>query len=126
MSNAATPAARTRARARAKARHRTPASRPRAAMPKPKTLKAARLEARIHPELRALIQRAADLEGRKLTDFVTAALQTAAQRAIAESQVLRLAAADQLRFARALIAPAAPTPALKRAFNRRRDLAAET
>ena len=95
-------------------------------MPKRKAPKAARLEARIHPELRALIQRAADLEGRKLTDFVTAALQAAAQRTIAESQVLRLAAADQLRFAQALIAPPAPTSALKRAFSRRRALAAGT
>ncbi len=95
-------------------------------MSKTRTRKAARLEARIHPELRALIQRAADLQGRKLTDFVTAALQTAAQRAIAESQVLRLAAADQLRFAQALIAPPAPAPALKRAFARHRTLTADT
>jgi uncharacterized protein (DUF1778 family) len=85
----------------------------------------ARLEARIRPELRALIQRAADLEGRKVTDFVTAALKSAAERAIADSQVLRLAADDQLRFAQALIAPPAPTPALKRAFARRRALIAE-
>ena len=123
MSNAVTQAARTRARTRGKARHRALAK-PRAkALPK---RKAARLEARIHPELRALIQRAAELEGRKLTEFVTAALQTAAQRAIAESQLLRLAAADQLRFAQALIAPPAPAPALKRAFTRRRALIAET
>ena len=123
MSNAVTQAARTRARTRGKARHRALAK-PRAkALPKRKV---ARLEARIHPELRALIQRAADLEGRKLTEFVTAALQTAAQRAIAESQLLRLAAADQLRFAQALIAPPAPAPALKRAFTRRRALIAET
>jgi len=122
MSNAVTQAARTRARTRGKARHRALAK-PRAkALPKRKV---ARLEARIHPELRALIQRAADLEGRRLTEFVTAALQTAAQRAIAESQLLRLAAADQLRFARALIAPPAPAPALKRAFTRRRALIAE-
>jgi uncharacterized protein (DUF1778 family) len=73
-----------------------------------------------------LIQRAADLEGRKVTEFVTTALQSAAQRAIAESQVLRLAAADQRRFADALIAPPAPGPALKRAFARRRALIAES
>jgi uncharacterized protein (DUF1778 family) len=119
MPNATTQAA----RARGKTRHRALAK-PRAkALPKRKS---ARLEARIHPELRALIQRAADLEGRKVTEFVTTALQSAAQRAIAESQVLRLAAADQLRFAQALIAPPAPGPALKRAFARRRALIAES
>jgi uncharacterized protein (DUF1778 family) len=123
MPNATTQAARARARTRGKTRHRALAK-PRAkALPKRKS---ARLEARIHPELRALIQRAADLEGRKVTEFVTTALQTAAQRAIAESQVLRIAAADQLRFAQALIAPPAPTPALKRAFVRRRTLIAES
>lgn len=123
MPNAPTQAARARARTRGKTRHRTLAK-PRAkALPKRKS---ARLEARIHPELRALIQRAADLEGRKLTEFVTTALQTAAQRAIAESQVLRLAAADQLRFAQALIAPPVPPPALERAFVRRRALIAES
>ena len=37
----------------------------------------------------------------------------------------RIAAADQLRFAQALIAPPAPTPALKRAFVRRRTLIAD-
>lgn len=97
------------------------AGRARSGVPKKKTLNATRLETRIHPELRALIQRAADLQGRTLTDFVTTALQVAAQRAVAESRVMRLAAADQLRFARALIAP---TSALKRAFSRRRTLAA--
>jgi len=126
MPTATTQAARTRARTRGKARHRAPVKPRGTPMLKKRTVKAARLEARIHPELRALIQRAADLEGRKVTEFVTAALQTAAQRAIAESQVLRLAAADQLRFARALIAPPAPAPALKRAFARRRTLATET
>jgi uncharacterized protein (DUF1778 family) len=43
-----------------------------------------------------------------------------------ETQVLRLTAADQVRFARALIAPAPPTPALRRAFARRRALLAKT
>jgi uncharacterized protein (DUF1778 family) len=123
MPNAPMPAARARARARPKKGHRTLAK-PRAkARPKRKP---ARLEARIRPELQALIRRAADLEGRKVTEFVTTALQTAAQRAIAESQVVRLATADQLRFAQAVIAPPAPTPALKRAFVRRRALVAES
>jgi len=85
-------------------------------------VKSARLEARIKPELRALIQRAADLEGRKVSEFVTDALQYAAQHAIAEAQVLRLSIADQELFANALLAPPEPAPALRRAFARRREL----
>jgi len=115
-----------RARSRAKERQGAAARPVASATRKKRAARTARLEARIRPELRALIQRAADLEGRKVTDFVTAALKSAAERAIAESQVMRLAAADQLRFARALIAPPAPTPALKRAFARRRALIAES
>jgi uncharacterized protein (DUF1778 family) len=124
MSNATTEATRMRARSQGKARRRAGSAPLATATRKKRAARTARLEARIRPELRALIQRAADLEGRKVTEFVTAALKTAAERAIAESQVLRLAAADQLRFAQALIAPPAPTQALKRAFARRRALIA--
>lgn len=85
-------------------------------------VKSARLEARIKPELRTLIQRAANLEGRKVSEFVTDALQHAAQQAIAEAQVLRLSIADQELFAKVLLAPPEPAPALRRAFARRREL----
>lgn len=126
MPTATTQSTRARARARSKARQRASLKPLRRSTPKKRTRKVARLEARIRPELRTLIQRAADLEGRRVSEFVTAALRRAAQRAIAEAQVLRLAAADQVRFAQALIAPPAPTPALKRAFSRRRALSADT
>lgn len=84
----------------------------------------ARLEARISPDLHALLRRAAELQGRTVTDFVVAAVQSAAQDVIAEAQLLRLSAADQERFANALLAPPEPTPALRRAFARRRTLIA--
>lgn len=51
-----------------------------------------------------------------MTDFVVHALQMAAFRAIAESDQLRLSVVDQEAFAKALIAPAKPNAALKRAF----------
>lgn len=38
----------------------------------------ARLEARITPEVHALLKRAAELQGRTLTDFVVSAAQEAA------------------------------------------------
>jgi uncharacterized protein (DUF1778 family) len=44
----------------------------------------ARLEARISPETKALLQKAADLQGRTLTDFVIASVQAEACRVIAQ------------------------------------------
>jgi uncharacterized protein (DUF1778 family) len=82
----------------------------------------ARLEARISTDLHSMLKRAAELQGRTMTDFVVSAVQDAAQRAIEQSEVLRLSLADQQCFAQALLAPPKPTPALERAFGRRRNL----
>jgi uncharacterized protein (DUF1778 family) len=82
----------------------------------------ARLEARISADLHAMLRRAAKIEGRTMTGFVAAAVQDAAQRAIARAEVVRLSLADQECFARALLAPPAAAPALKRAFARRSKL----
>ena len=41
-----------------------------------------RLEARISADLHAMLKRAADMQGRTMTDFVVAAVQQAAQQAI--------------------------------------------
>jgi uncharacterized protein (DUF1778 family) len=82
----------------------------------------ARLEARISTDLHAMLKRAAELEGRTMSDFVAAAVQDAARRTIEQAEVIRLSLADQERFARALLSPPEPTPALKRAFARRRKL----
>ncbi len=82
----------------------------------------ARLEARISRDLHAMLKRAAELQGRTMTDFVIAAVQEAAQRAIEQSEVIRLSLADQERFAQALLSPPEPSPALQRAFARRRKL----
>ena len=84
----------------------------------------ARLEARISAELHATLKRAAELQDRTVTDFVIAAVQDAAQRAIEKAGVVSLSLADQQRFAHALSAPPPPNAALKRAFARRRKLIA--
>ena len=81
-----------------------------------------RLQARITPELHALLKRAAQLQGHNVTDFVVAAVQTAAQNAIEQAEVIRLSQADQLSFAQAILAPPPPNAALNRAFSRRRKL----
>ena len=86
----------------------------------------ARLEARISTSLHAMLKRAAELQGRTMTDFVAMAVQDAAQRVIAEADVIRLSLADQECFAQALLSPPQPTPALERAFaNRQKLLRAE-
>ena len=84
----------------------------------------ARLEARISPELRNLLRRAAELQNRTVTDFVVSAVQEAALRAVDQAEVIRLTLADQERFARALISPPKANAALKRAFSRHRKIVA--
>lgn len=86
------------------------------------TMSTARLEARISTELHATLKRAAEIQGRTITDFVISAVQDAAQRAIEQSGVIKLSLADQECFAGALLAPSKPAPALERAFARRKKL----
>ena len=82
----------------------------------------ARLEARISADLHATLKRAAEIQGRTMTDFVIAAVQEAAQKAIAQAAFIHLTVADQEVFAKALITPPKPNAALKRAFKRNRQL----
>ena len=82
----------------------------------------ARLEARISFDLHATLKRAAELQGRTMTDFVVSAVQEAAQRAIEQAEIIRLTLADQSLFAEALLCPPEPTPALRRAFAHRQKL----
>ena len=88
----------------------------------PAATSTARLEARITSDLHAMFKRAAELQGRTMTDFVVAAVYEAAQRAIEQADVMRLSLADQQCFAQALQSPPPPTPALERAFARRSQL----
>ena len=82
-----------------------------------------RLEARIAPDTLATVRRAAEMQGRSLSDFVVAAAEAAARTAIADAQVIRLSAEDQLRFVTALLDDdARPAPAMTRAAERRRRL----
>ncbi|MDV3001989.1 MAG: hypothetical protein N5P05_003595 [Chroococcopsis gigantea SAG 12.99] len=74
-----------------------------------------RLEARISPETKALVQRAADLQGRTVTDFVIASIQEAAYVVIKEHQALHLGVEDSEAFVEALLNPPEPNEALKSA-----------
>lgn len=61
--------------------------------------RSARIEARITPEALATVKRAAEIQGRSVSDFVVAAAQEAAQRTIQDTQIIRLSVADQERVA---------------------------
>ena len=84
--------------------------------------RAARIEARIAPDVLAAVKRAAEIQGRSVSDFMVAAAREAAERTIEETQIIRLSLADQERLAEALINPPAPNEALKRAFAAHREL----
>ena len=85
-------------------------------MPKEQS-RSARIEARIAPDVLAIVKRAAELQGRSVSDFVVAAAQEAAHRTIEETQIIRLSIEDQESFVGLLINPPARSPAMKRAKN---------
>ncbi len=54
------------------------------------SLRGERFDVRTTPEQKRLLKRAADLQGRSLTDFVLVSAQEAARRTIAEHAILHL------------------------------------
>jgi uncharacterized protein (DUF1778 family) len=85
----------------------------------------ARLEARVAPHILALVKRAAEMQGRTVTDFVVAAAEGAARQAIEETTVIRLTLEGQQQFAEAILNPG-PVPAgLKKAVKSHRELIRE-
>ena len=77
--------------------------------------RSSRIEARISPDALAVVKRAAELQGRSVSDFIVTAAQEAAHKAIEETQVIRYSLEDQERFVELLINPPSLSPALKRA-----------
>ncbi len=80
------------------------------------------MEARITREALAVVRRAAEIQGRSVSDFVVAAAQEAAQRTVTEIEVIRLSREAQEQFVKLLLNPPKLTPALKRAFERHRAM----
>lgn len=87
------------------------------------TPRKARLEARIAPEALAIVKRAAEMEGRSLSDFIVSAAQEAARRTIEDNHIIRLSVEDQERFVDMLLNPPEPVDSLKRAKQAHGDLA---
>lgn len=84
--------------------------------------RSSRFEARLSPDVLAVIKRAAELQGRSVSDFVVAAAQEIAQRTIEDASVIRLSLEDQRRFVDLLINPREPSPALQRAAKAHAEL----
>jgi uncharacterized protein (DUF1778 family) len=79
------------------------------------TSRGARLEARISATQKNVLQRAAALSGITLSEFVVASAQEAATRVIREHEAIVLSRAEQTAFVKALLAPAPPGAALRKA-----------
>jgi uncharacterized protein (DUF1778 family) len=86
----------------------------------------ARLEARVRPETLAVVKRAAEIQGRSVSDFIVNAVQEAAHQAIEDVQIIRLSVEDQRLIAEALLNPPEPTAVLRKAFEHHRRLIKES
>ncbi len=73
-------------------------------------------------DVMARLKRAAEIQGRTLTDFVVAAADEVACRAIQETEIIRLSMEGQRQIAAAILNPPPATPALKRAAKRYRQV----
>ena len=75
-----------------------------------------RLGFRLDEQTKDMIERAAQLEHRKVSDFCVTAIAEAARRTIAEHDTLRLSDQDRAVFFEALISPPKPGGRLVRAL----------
>lgn len=77
-----------------------------------------RLEVRMPAPIKALIHRAALLEGQTLTDYVVSTLQKHAAEVIREHEILRLSVDDSEAFAAAMLGAPKPNRKLRQASSR--------
>lgn len=87
----------------------------------PGRTRAERLEARVTTEQKLLIERAAALQGRTVTDFVLTSVQDAARQAIAAHQQLELSVRDSEAFVEALLKPKPVNKRLRDTVRRYRE-----
>ena len=88
-------------------------------------IRSARIEAQIAPEALDIVRRAAEIEGRSVSEFVVGAAEDAARRKIEQTDVIRLSVAGQRAFAEALVEPPKAPAALRKAFANHRRLIRE-
>ena len=80
----------------------------------------ARLEARVSSEQKALLQQAASLTGRTLSEFVVASAIQDATRVVREHDAIKLSKEAQMAFVSALLDPPPPNARLQQAMARYR------
>jgi uncharacterized protein (DUF1778 family) len=86
------------------------------------TPRTSRIEARISPEALAVVRRAAEIQGRSVSDFVVDAARRAAEHTLEAAHIVRLSLADQEKVAEILARPPRSSPGLGRAFDAHREL----
>ncbi len=80
-----------------------------------------RLNARLTPRQKAMLDEAAALEGRSLTDFVADAIQEKALATVRAHRIWDLTAAQSLAFAESLLRPGEPTAEQRARYARYRQ-----
>ena len=83
-----------------------------------RSLKQDRLEARVTPDQKKLIARAAALRGSSVTEFIVASAQQAAADTIKEFELLTLHDKARDIFVNAILRPPAPNAAARKAAQR--------
>ena len=83
--------------------------------------KAYRFDARLNEEQKVLLQKAADLQGRTMTDFVLHSAEAAAERTIEERAMLILSARETEVFVDAILNPREPGSVLRAAARHYRN-----
>jgi uncharacterized protein (DUF1778 family) len=83
-------------------------------------LRKERIDFRTTRANKELIERAASVLGRSISDFAVSTLVDAASRVVREHEILTLSARDQMMLAEALLAPPAPPGRLAEAARRYR------
>jgi uncharacterized protein (DUF1778 family) len=88
-------------------------------------VKQERFNARLSEEQKAILQRAADLKGVSLSDFVLGTAHDEALRIIEAHEVIRLSQRDSIAFLEALENPPAASDKVIERFNKARKHRAE-
>jgi uncharacterized protein (DUF1778 family) len=92
----------------------------------PPDTKTTRFEMRMTPYIRKVVKRAAEIQGRSMSDFIVAAAEEAAQKAIRNAHIIELTIDEQRAFAHALLDPPKLGSAWKRARESHRRLISES
>jgi uncharacterized protein (DUF1778 family) len=90
-----------------------------------KTPKSDRLEARIPHVLKQRLERAAALEGTRISEFVTRHLFEATEKVIQTHEMMTLTEEDTKLFVEAVLNPSEPNETLRKAAKRSRETVGE-